>query len=227
MGVWYDEEKHGRLVRALEEGPDYELDNDYWAAPGEVWPGVTEDQLDFFEGNGGPKAVLWLRNRWMIPGANKRCIQKDYTDSDGEQRWYRYLFDHSSKRKQEQIPVGVGRHWGIMGRSGFAQVMPDESSQLTLQEYSRVVRWLQRLCTPQIPSTLVPFGSRLGFSPRRGHWGKTTWFSRPDTVRRMVEHSKALSLVDPASAAKPRGFGAPQPSLASHIQSADFEVSPY
>jgi len=102
----------------------------------------------------------------------------------------RYLQDHATKAKQEQVAVGMGRHWGVVGRKHWERVLSDEDAKLTPTEYSRFLRALQRLATP---SRKVPciFGRKLGFRQRRGRVGRSVWFSRPETIRRLVAWARS------------------------------------
>jgi len=188
--VWWDVKKHGRCGHALEEGPDYEIDRNYVQEPGEVYPGIYSDQLDLFE-EYGPRPTISFANRLMLPGANKRCTHLD--EYDGRGNWLRYISDHATKRKQEQVAESVGRHWGVIGRKYFTEVAPDEVCLLKDREYWQVVRWCQRLATPRIKCPRAPFGRKLGYRISRGRWGTSTWFSSTETIKRMVDHSRSLT----------------------------------
>jgi hypothetical protein len=98
--------------------------------------------------------------------------------------WLRYLQDHATKAKQEQIPENIGRHWGVVGRKVFVQVLPDEVVNLNAKAYARVLRVVRRLVRPSVRDPRAPFGRRLGYENRRGGVGRSVWFSRPETFRR-------------------------------------------
>jgi hypothetical protein len=121
----------------------------------------------------------------MLPGAHRRCIET--SSGGGRGAWLRYLQDHATKRKQEQIVENIGRHWGVVGRTGFVEVLPDVACDLTYKDYATVVRWMQRLATPHVMDARCPFGYRLGYRISRGRWGRSVWFSSTNTVARMVE----------------------------------------
>ena len=174
VGVPYEAEKHAKLLRVLDEGPEYEL--------------TTEEGEE-----GDLVETLWLCNRLLLPGANRHCVHVE--KNQGEGKWLRYLQDHTTKSKQEQIPVGIGRHWGVVGRQAFEEVLPEEVYELTNKEYARVVRWMQRLATPRIKDSRAPFGRRAGYPIRRGRWGTSTWFSSGETVQRMIRHAKSLNVL--------------------------------
>ena len=102
----------------------------------------------------------------------------------------RYLQDHASKAKQEQIPENIGRHWGVVGRKHFIESAPIVDVSLTDNQYAKVIRAMQRLATPSRPNTGSVFGRSLSYSPTRGRWGHSVWFSNPVTMARMCEWAK-------------------------------------
>ena len=106
--------------------------------------------------------------------------------------WKRYMQDHASKTKQEQIPENVGRHWGVIGRKRFVQVIPNDAVSLSPKEFNTFLRLYQRLCTPTIRNEKFPFGRALGRRIRRGSWGQSVWYSNPSTVRRLMEWSISM-----------------------------------
>lgn len=73
----------------------------------------------------------------------------------------RYLFDHASKRKQEQIAKGWGRHWGIIGRDLFEDLQP---MVWELDEWERVclLRLLRRLTSRRVPDRRATGGIDWG-----------------------------------------------------------------
>lgn len=124
-----------------------------------------------------------INNRMCLPGADLRACQVEMGGGRGS--WLRYLQDHASKGKQEQIAVNIGRHWGVIGRKCFQEIAPLYVADMTDKEYFRALRWLQRLATPSFPSRCV-FGRKLGDRVRRGSRGRSVWYSRPETVKRLV-----------------------------------------
>ena len=127
------------------------------------------------------------RDEW--PGADKRAF--DCQDGNGARgAWLRYLQDHATKHKQGQVPEGIGRHWGIVGRSKLVQAIPDHIAEPTDAQFKAVVRMMQRLATPIRPCPNAPFGKKLGYTLRRGSRGSSTWFSKPETIRRLMEWAK-------------------------------------
>ena len=47
----------------------------------------------------------------------KYCV--DIKTDGGSGAWKRYLQDHATKAKQDQVAVNMGRHWGVVGRDKF------------------------------------------------------------------------------------------------------------
>lgn len=130
----------------------------------------------------------WIEfgSRMSIPGASAHAAHcDDGTECHGA--WLRYLQDHSSKTKQEQIAVGMGRHWGVVGRKRFVVGQQVEGYDLSPRQYFRFLRAFQRLCTPSFKVEGKPFGRKLGDRVKRGRIGNAVWFSRSDTIRRIVE----------------------------------------
>lgn len=122
----------------------------------------------------------------LLPGAFDHCC--DVQPDDGRGAWKRYLQDHASKLKQGQVADMVGRHWGVIGRKRFVRSESVGLERLSDRQYYAVVRMLQRLATPQIRAkrSRCQFGRRLGRRPRRGSWGRSVWFSRPDVCQRLI-----------------------------------------
>ena len=136
-----------------------------------------------FDGN-KRRVFLDLPSRRHWPYAGKFCCHVDQAESR-HGSWMRYISDHASKTKQEQVAEGMGRHWGIVGRDKFKQVMSRESDKLTDKQYFKLLRVYRRLCTPSITVPCI-FGRRLGYGPKWGMSGSTVRFVIPDTIRRLV-----------------------------------------
>ena len=132
------------------------------------------------------------RLRSRFPGARAHAC--DVQASEGARgAWLRYLQDHATKRKQGQVGSGFGRHWGVINRKAFAARLPSESVSMDRGEWVVFLRAFQRMCTPRIPCDKAPFGCRLGWRNSRGRIGKSVWFSRPESVMRLVEWAKRES----------------------------------
>ena len=131
-----------------------------------------------------------------IPGAEIYAV--DVQADGGRGAWMRYLQDHATKAKQEQIAEGFGRHWGVVGRKCFERSRPVESHQFTSRKtFTRFLRAYRRLTCPVMSHrwrrekskfNSRPFAGRsLGWSSSRGSRGVSVWFSKPETVKRLVE----------------------------------------
>ena len=137
------------------------------------------------------------------PGARERAVD---VQGDGDQgAWKRYLIDHATKVKQEQIAVGFGRHWGVVGKGKFKEVQP-YGTKLFSSERSHAwfVNWYNRLACPQVGHlkrreatgdkfSKRPFqGRSLGFRTKRGKYGKAVSFSLEETIQRLYEAAENL-----------------------------------
>jgi hypothetical protein len=123
-----------------------------------------------------------------LPGAYEHSCNVQSNGSRGA--WLRYMQDHASKGKQDQIGVAKGRHWGIIGRKLYSLAAPVSTASLTDSEYFRFLRAYHRLCRPSFPAPCV-FGRRLGYRPSFGCRGETVRFSRPETVLRLVDWARS------------------------------------
>lgn len=117
-------------------------------------------------------------SRMGLPGAVVHAIDVQAND-DGAHAWLRYLLDHASKAKQEQTPVSVGRHWGVVGRERWA-VSVGEEHKLTWAQYVRLCRAHERLTQRK------RYGRRL-----QGRRGVYVTFTKPETLRRLVEYARS------------------------------------
>jgi hypothetical protein len=109
-------------------------------------------------------------SRMALDGAFEHCVIVEPCEGSAV-NWWRYLCDHTSKRKQVQLGW-KGRQWGVVHRKGFNSLVPDTVS-LNLSQWFQFMRLLRRLTKSKV---------------WRGSTGKSVWFSNPDTVRRIVEH---------------------------------------
>jgi len=129
-----------------------------------------------------PDLSLW-------PQADLRAVH--ISEDDGTGAWARYLNDHATKCKQEQIPESIGRHWGVVGRKHFEGLAPMKSVKVTPAQYAKVRRMYERLATPQLKNAKAPFGRSLGRRCKRGRRGTSVCFCQPDTVARMIDLAKS------------------------------------
>ena len=142
---------------------------------------------------------------WSWPGAWQYSVHLQ--EGGGRGAWLRYLQDHATKAKQEQIAEGFGRHWGVVGRTKFVELQPDGEKVFSCREsYFRFWRAYHRLTRPVMSYRIRrektggkfagrPFGGKsLGWSSSRGIYGTSVWYSRPATVERLMEWAESLSL---------------------------------
>lgn len=132
---------------------------------------------------------LTCGDRMAWPGAYKHAVEicEDTTGA-----WKRYLQDHATKNKQEQLGA-VGRQWGIVGRKHYARAMPLLDVTLSRKEHSRLMRMMRRMMTPRVKDPEAPFGCKLGYQSKRGKRGRSVWFSEPSkqcAIQRMVRSVK-------------------------------------
>jgi len=114
-------------------------------------------------------------------------IHAFHIDEDGGSgSWLRYLQDHASKAKQEQIAVGFGRHWGMIGKRHFEK-LDSQIVDMQPKQYYRFLRSYRRMCTPSYPNPKCVFGRSLGYRPSRGNRGTSVWFSKPQSVKNLQE----------------------------------------
>jgi len=144
-----------------------------------------------------------------VPGAVRHAVDVQH-NSDNKAQWLRYLIDHASKAKQEQIGVNIGRHWGVIRRNLFVDAEVSEQFDLTGDQFYRFLRRWQRMITPQrkciyrhhsgkvvtcrhyAKCNNKAFGGCLSWSSGRGRYGRTDVFTSPVTVRKLVEWSIAF-----------------------------------
>lgn len=138
-----------------------------------------------------------VESRMELWGSLEHAAIVEMDSGDG--CWKRYLQDHASKGKQDQIPENIGRHWGVVGRKRLQRVDAFGVDKLSDRQYFAAVRVLQRLATPQVKAKRphCPFGRRLGRRVRRGSWGLSVWYSNPETCRRVSEWAHQVDTVGP------------------------------
>jgi hypothetical protein len=130
--------------------------------------------------------------RMGLPGADVHaCVIPDNDARAGA--WLRYLQDHATKAKQEQIPESIGRHWGVVGRKRFVEHEPIIKVDLTDRQYAKALRAFQRLWTPSRPNPAAPFGRSLSYTPTRGRRGHCVAYTNPVTAARICEWARSDS----------------------------------
>lgn len=130
--------------------------------------------------------------RSLLVGAQEHSV--DLSEDRGD-RWYRYLCDHTTKSKQEQVHTWSGfRHWGIIYRPAFVEVVPSDSVRLHRRQFVAVYRQLRKLSRRRIRDPRCPFGSRRASSPRRSCGGSAVWFGvSPALMRILLEWASNIS----------------------------------
>jgi hypothetical protein len=175
--------------------PSEEIEGDgfgqVWIAMQRVWDNCLKSMGPVVHTckTGGKELHGEFDNRTSIPGADRHAFVLQREEGDA-MRWARYMQDHATKAKQEQIAQNMGRHWGVINKACFARVLPDETVKLSPKEYFRVLRMMQRLGTPRIKDDRDPFGRRAGRGIKRGRIGASVWFTDPVTVKRMIVSAK-------------------------------------
>lgn len=149
----------------------------------------------------GGKVVKHVDSLMDWPGARKRAV--DVQDEGNAGNWLRYLQDHATKAKQEQLGENIGRHWGMIGRKRFVVCGPDSIEEFSTKGYFKFLRAYQRLCTPVVQREDALFGRSLGWRPRWGSRGTCQRFSKIETVQRLAAWAireapeKPLKMFDP------------------------------
>jgi len=131
-------------------------------------------------------------NRANMYGAFQHSC--DVEKDSGGLAWLRYLLDHTSKLKQEQV-AETGRAWGVSHKSGFQEVEPvlSEVSYAAFVTLHRVLRKWSRPTIRDNERTKKPsvFGWRHGYETRRGSKGSSVWFGAVPALTRAVSYAVA------------------------------------
>jgi hypothetical protein len=139
--------------------------------------------------------VSYASSRMALSGALERCV--NIQPEQENDSWWRYLCDHASKSKQEQIGKDIGRHWGIVGRGFAVPSISLEVCELTYKENFTLRRCLRRLCTPRLPDPSDPFGFSLGYAPKTSVYGRQDRFGHVKAVSRLISWVKACTASNP------------------------------
>jgi hypothetical protein len=143
----------------------------------------------------GRTGDVYTGSRGSAPGSDRHMIDVQAMGDKGA-GWCRYMFDHTTKAKQEQ-EAGEGRHWGIINRAVFVEA-PFQAGRLSDRAFARLHRLLRRWNRPRVrlPDRLFPvkdlkdpWQTKLGYAPKRGIRGASVWFAE-GVLSRMVEHAK-------------------------------------
>lgn len=106
--------------------------------------------------------------------------------------WFRYLIDHSTKVKQEQVAQDIGRHWGVVNRKMFCERETIDVNALDRKTYFRVRRWMRRLRSPVCREDKAPFGKKLRKVPAGCYAGSRVFFGSSETYKRMILYATEL-----------------------------------
>lgn len=136
------------------------------------------------------KSIQGSYNLMDLKGADRYSARVDYMP-DQDKGWIRYLIDHTTKHKQEQIPENIGRHWGVICRKLFVNVYPaDSSTRFTAKQYAKFIRVIRRMYTPYIRCDTALFGRRRGYTSIRATQGKTDIFTKNNaTIERVINYA--------------------------------------
>lgn len=141
--------------------------------------------------------VNWCDTRMALDGALAHAVRVDTNGGDG--RWLRYLQDHATKRKQDQI-ADCGRQWGVVGRAHFVKAKPLARYECTDQEFVLVMRFMRKLFRPCIKTEGV-WGWKHGYKSRRGSRGRCVWFTEETKRQAVVRYLEFLRETLPVSKA--------------------------
>lgn len=149
------------------------------------------DTLGEVSHKGGNGVLQEVSSRSFLRGASVRAIEISHM-SEEKKGWNRYMLDHTTKAKQQQIADHKGRHWGTINKKLFVEIEPSSTNEMTWKQYSRFLRFYNRLITPYVRCDGAMFGKVKGRSFRRGMYGKYVTFTNPETGRRMAEMALAV-----------------------------------
>jgi hypothetical protein len=157
-----------------------------------------EDFNPPFVQEGGKGKKRWrkeykhVENRFCFVGAARHSAKVEGMPESKQLSWLRYLQDHTSKAKQGQIAQGFGRHWGVVGKKQFREVLPDNRITLTDAQYWAFCRMYRRMIAGLIKAPLAPFGRKVASLWSVGIAGCTPRFSSPETVARMCDCARQI-----------------------------------
>jgi hypothetical protein len=128
--------------------------------------------------------IYQVMGRMELPGASKHAV--DVQTGQGAQKaaWFRYLQDHASKSKQEQVAESCGRHWGIVGRKMLGREAPEDVA-LNDDDFYKVLRICSRWARRRTKADCV-FGCKKFPRTKRGSRGASVWFEGQDLMPRVL-----------------------------------------
>lgn len=147
-----------------------------------------------------PDQMLCLKQAWYaisgyrmeLPGAARHAVHVE-PDVWQEGKAWRYLCDHTSKRKQAQIAkgVGVGRAWGVIGKDVW-RVWRGGRHVVSEKAFFRFLRAIRRLRAPLVRDG-GPWGRHVGRKSRGGRAGRRVWFQEGDSPERLLRWAQEIS----------------------------------
>jgi hypothetical protein len=174
---------HWHLVVSLQSASNAALVYELW------WSCI--DELGAFENHVNSDGdVISGTSRMALNGSHGRSVKLEA--ERGGDCWWRYLCDHASKSKQEQVGENIGRHWGVIGRKWAVPAFSEVACRLTDRQAVLLDRFLRRLRTPRVKEERSPFGYRLGWSPKMSRFGRSDYFGHQQAVKRYLEHIGAV-----------------------------------
>jgi len=158
---------------------------DYWKLVSTVLGGYPEIERNFYTGE--PDGVSWV-----VSPIDKYACKLEFFPSQDYGSWLRYLNDHTSKSKQEQIPNSFGRHWGYINKKAFVPAVP-QKIELTDKQFIAVKKWQHRLQTPiifdkeNIHNWMFQKHKGQNWNSKRSPHGSSVYFGSPETLKRMID----------------------------------------
>jgi hypothetical protein len=134
--------------------------------------------------------VEYAPSRMALPGARERAV--DCQPAKEGDTWYRYLCDHMSKSKQEQVGKNIGRHWGVIGRKWAIPSKKKRTIPVTDRENIMARRFVRKLSTPFKKKKGSPFGYKKGWPPNFSVYGRQVRFGHSEAVDRILDWVKSI-----------------------------------
>lgn len=154
---------------------------------GRVCPSVSRSLLIACANN--KLSSMWVSSVPIFPRDNLTGFiahgsQVDDIASNGAM--FRYLADHTSKSKQEQLGY-EGKQWGVIGGKNLVKIVPHsfdfKKSKDGNKSRAVLLRNLQKLCRYRVDDSAAPFGSSYRNSKRT----VGTFYTGESNVSRLLE----------------------------------------
>jgi hypothetical protein len=129
--------------------------------------------------------VPYASSRMALAGALERAVQ--IKPATIKSTFWRYLCDHMSKSKQDQIGHEIGRHWGVVNRKYLVidKEINSKTYLMTEDQWKKFSRFLCRLVTPWFWDDKRK-AYRRGFKPRINRYGKAIRFGHSESADRLA-----------------------------------------